>query len=155
MIPLADVRSVNTSLSLQDRGCQERILLRKRSLAVHVQLKDTVLITGIDLIQCILRQILRGFHAVPGIPLRHADHVQALLNVQLPLLSVLKPVIVIKPVGDIAVLLGFQNQGVSLDGMYRAGIDLKKIPLPDGNLPDQFPPTDSLLIFSSERVEVP
>ena len=56
-------------------------------------------------------------------------------------LSVLKATVVIEPVGDGAVLLGLQDQGVRLDGMHRPRIDLDEVSLPDRHLPDQLLPS--------------
>ena len=71
---------------------------------------------------------------------------------KLPALAVLKTPVIIQPVGNGAVLLGLQDQRIGFDGMYRAGINLNKIPLADRNLPDQllpFSPMHHFLQFLS------
>ena len=59
---------------------------------------------------------------------------------ELAALAVLETAVVIEPVGDGAVLLGLQYQGVGLDGVHRAGVDLEEVSFVDGNLPDQLRP---------------
>ncbi len=88
----------------------------------------------------IFRQIRRRLHTVLRGLCGNRDHVDALPYVELSGLSVGKPVIVVDTIGDIAALLGLQNQKSPLDGVDSTRVNLDKIPLFHRNFPDELLP---------------
>ena len=53
---------------------------------------------------------------------------------------IVQAIVIVDAVGDVAGLLGFQNQRAGLDGVHAAGIDLEEVALVDGDLVEQVAP---------------
>ena len=55
------------------------------------------------------------------------DYVDALLNVKLPRLTVLKTIVVVNTISDVAGLLSFKDNSAALDGVNSSWFDEEKI----------------------------
>ena len=67
--------------------------------------------------------------------MRDPHHIKTLVHMQVPRLSVSKPVVVIQPVCHIGALLDLHHHRILLDGVNGPGSDLEKITFLYGNLP--------------------
>lgn len=139
MIPPSDGMVVCRPLSVQDVHDQEGMVLKDGCLRLNVPLVHGVAGAG-DQTTPGVGGDLCHLAAPGGVPVGAADHVQALFQVKFPGLSVLEPAVVVEPVGDVAALLGLQDEGVSADGVDGARLDLEEISLLDGENADQIAP---------------
>ena len=140
MITLLNHLTIHQAFPFNDAHIHERLILFDIYRFCHVQLPYRIVIAGNQFIHHILRQIIHIFHTVFCRRRRNRNYINTLLHMKLAGLAIGQSVIIINTIGNITVLLGFQNHQSTFDRVDCSGIDLNKVSLLNRNLTNQFSP---------------